>query len=78
MTIEPGLSGIPVSEASPHSLQKLYCEEHYNIGEAYAQFAFCKDLNTLHAAAENLKKQKSAHRVLFLVDMCVQQCRNSY
>ena len=37
------------------SLRKFYCEEHCNIGEAYARFAFCKDLGTLHAAAEKLK-----------------------
>ncbi|KAF9646775.1 PLP-dependent transferase [Thelephora ganbajun] len=48
MAIELGVSSIPVSE--------FYCEEHCNIGEAYARFAFCKDLDTLHAAAERLKK----------------------
>jgi len=36
-------------------LRKFYCEEHYNIGEVYARFAFCKDLDTLRAAAERLK-----------------------
>lgn len=64
MAIELGVSSIPVSEVSPHLgaknqglnvFRKFYCEEHCNIGEAYARFAFCKDLDTLHAAAEKLK-----------------------
>jgi len=50
MAIEVGVSSIPVSE--------FYCEEHCNIGEAYARFAFCKDVDTLHAAAERLKNLK--------------------
>jgi len=47
MAIKLGVSSIPVSE--------FYCEEHYNIGEVYARFAFCKDVDTLRAAAERLK-----------------------
>jgi len=47
MAIELGVSSIPVSE--------FYCEEHYKIGEVYARFAFCKDIDTLRAAAERLK-----------------------
>ncbi|KAF8974333.1 1-aminocyclopropane-1-carboxylate synthase 1 [Flammula alnicola] len=47
---EIGVSSIPVSE--------FYCEEHANIGEAYARFAFCKDVDTLHAAAERLQGLK--------------------
>jgi kynurenine aminotransferase len=64
MAIELGVSSIPVSEVSSHLMvknprtnvfRKFYCEEHCNIGEAYARFAFCKDLDTLHAAAKRLK-----------------------
>jgi len=47
IAMEIGVSSIPVSE--------FYCEEHCNIGEAYARFAFCKDIDTMHAAAERLK-----------------------
>ncbi|PPQ65241.1 hypothetical protein CVT26_000218 [Gymnopilus dilepis] len=47
---EIGVSTIPVSE--------FYCEEHANIGEAYARFAFCKDVDTLRAAAERLQNLK--------------------
>jgi len=47
---EIGVSSIPVSE--------FYCEEHASIGEAYARFAFCKDVDTLRAAAERLQKLK--------------------
>jgi len=47
MAMELGVSSIPVSE--------FYCEEHRSIGEAYARFAFCKDVNTLRAAAGRLK-----------------------
>lgn len=47
MATEIGVSSIPVSE--------FYCEEHCNIGEAYARFAFCKDVDTLLAAGERLK-----------------------
>ncbi|KAI0742279.1 PLP-dependent transferase [Daedaleopsis nitida] len=45
---EIGVSSIPVSE--------FYCEEHLHIGENYARFAFCKDLDTLHRAGERLQK----------------------
>ncbi|KAJ7699955.1 1-aminocyclopropane-1-carboxylate synthase 1 [Mycena rosella] len=51
IALEIGVSSIPVSE--------FYCEEHANIGEAYARFAFCKDTDTLQKAAERLQKLKS-------------------
>lgn len=47
---EVGVSSIPVSE--------FYCEEHANIGEAYARFAFCKDVDTLRAAAKRFRQLK--------------------
>jgi kynurenine aminotransferase len=47
---EIGVSSIPVSE--------FYCEEHANIGEAYARFAFCKDVDTLRGAAKRLQGLK--------------------
>ncbi|KAH9482394.1 putative aminotransferase C6B12.04c [Psilocybe cubensis] len=47
---EVGVSSIPVSE--------FYCEEHANIGEAYARFAFCKDVDTLRRAAERFQTLK--------------------
>ncbi|KAJ7667902.1 1-aminocyclopropane-1-carboxylate synthase 1 [Mycena polygramma] len=50
IAIEIGVSTIPVSE--------FYCEEHANIGEAYARFSFCKDTDTLKRAAERLQKLK--------------------
>ncbi|KAF8351323.1 1-aminocyclopropane-1-carboxylate synthase 1 [Amanita rubescens] len=50
MATEIGVSTIPVSE--------FYCEEHANIGEAYARFSFCKDLDTLRRAAERLQGLK--------------------
>jgi len=61
MAIQLGVSSIPASEVNLHlgaknqvlaSLRKFYCEEHCNIGEAYAQFTFCQDLDTLHASGE--------------------------
>jgi len=45
-----GVSSIPVSE--------FYCEEHANIGEAYARFSFCKDADTLWKASKRLQKLK--------------------
>lgn len=33
---------------------KFYCEAHCGIGESYARFAFCKDLDTLRAATDRL------------------------
>ncbi|PIL26398.1 hypothetical protein GSI_12155 [Ganoderma sinense ZZ0214-1] len=45
---EIGVSSIPVSE--------FYCEEHVAIGENYARFAFCKDLDTLRRAGERLQR----------------------
>ncbi|RXW24645.1 hypothetical protein EST38_g1232 [Candolleomyces aberdarensis] len=50
IAVEVGVSSIPVSE--------FYCEEHANIGEAYARFAFCKDVDTLKAAVERLYRLK--------------------
>ncbi|KAH8830774.1 1-aminocyclopropane-1-carboxylate synthase 1 [Flagelloscypha sp. PMI_526] len=50
IALEVGVSSIPVSE--------FYCEEHAQIGEVYARFAFCKDVDTLRAAAVRLKKLK--------------------
>jgi len=50
IAMEVGVSSIPVSE--------FYCEEHANIGEAYARFAFCKDTDTLNAAADRLQGLK--------------------
>ncbi|THV08679.1 PLP-dependent transferase [Dendrothele bispora CBS 962.96] len=50
IAIEIGVSSIPVSE--------FYCEEHANIGEVYGRFSFCKDVDTLHQAAERLQKLK--------------------
>ncbi|KAE9395526.1 PLP-dependent transferase [Gymnopus androsaceus JB14] len=48
IALEIGVSSIPVSE--------FYCIEHANIGEVYARFAFCKDVDTLRNAAERFKK----------------------
>ncbi|KAH9926557.1 PLP-dependent transferase [Epithele typhae] len=45
---EIGVSCIPVTD--------FYCEEHVGIGENYARFAFCKDLDTLRRAAERLQR----------------------
>ena len=36
----------------------VYCEEHVNIGERFARFAFCKDPETLHAAGKRLLRLK--------------------
>ncbi|PCH41280.1 PLP-dependent transferase [Wolfiporia cocos MD-104 SS10] len=47
IAMEVGVSSIPVSE--------FYCEEHCSIGESYARFAFCKDVDTLNLAAERLQ-----------------------
>ncbi|KAF9247179.1 PLP-dependent transferase [Melanogaster broomeanus] len=33
----------------------FYCEEHCRIGESYARFSFCKDLDTLRQAGERLQ-----------------------
>jgi len=45
-----GVSSIPPSE--------FYCEEHGNIGERFARFAFCKDVETLKRAGERLQGLK--------------------
>ncbi|KZV69864.1 PLP-dependent transferase [Peniophora sp. CONT] len=50
IAMEVGVSSIPVSE--------FYCEEHTHIGEVYARFAFCKDVDTLTAAGERLQGLK--------------------
>ncbi|KZT66004.1 PLP-dependent transferase [Daedalea quercina L-15889] len=50
IAMEVGVSSIPVSE--------FYCEEHCSIGESYARFAFCKDVDTLKQAAERLQNLK--------------------
>ncbi|KAF8222754.1 PLP-dependent transferase [Tricholoma matsutake] len=50
IALELGVSSIPVSE--------FYCEPHANIGEKYARFAFCKDVDTLKKAAERLRGLK--------------------
>lgn len=50
IAVELGVSSIPVSE--------FYCEEHANIGEAYARFAFCKDVDTLKSAVKRLQRLK--------------------
>ncbi|KAH8118594.1 PLP-dependent transferase [Phellopilus nigrolimitatus] len=42
-----GVSSIPVSE--------LYCDEHREIGERFARFAFCKDIDMLKQAGERLQ-----------------------
>ncbi|KAG5648691.1 hypothetical protein DXG03_000037 [Asterophora parasitica] len=52
IALEVGVSSIPVSE------KQFYCEEHANIGEAYGRFAFCKDVETLKAAAERFQGLK--------------------
>lgn len=38
------------------SFAQFYCEEHCSIGESYARFAFCKDVDTLRRAAARLEK----------------------
>jgi len=47
---EIGVSSIPVSE--------FYCDEHCKIGEKYARFGFCKDVDTLRLAGERLQDLK--------------------
>ncbi|OCH90701.1 PLP-dependent transferase [Obba rivulosa] len=47
IAMEIRVSSIPVSE--------FYCEEHRTIGESYARFAFCKDVDTLKHAVERLQ-----------------------
>ncbi|WRT66115.1 uncharacterized protein IL334_003068 [Kwoniella shivajii] len=42
--------GIPPSE--------FYCDEHVEIGERFARFAFCKDPELLHAAGKRLLRLK--------------------
>lgn len=37
---------------------QFYCEEHTHIGEVFARFAFCKDVDTLKAAGERLQGLK--------------------
>ncbi|EJD01187.1 PLP-dependent transferase [Fomitiporia mediterranea MF3/22] len=47
IALKLGVSSIPVSE--------FYCEEHTGIGERFARFAFCKDIDTLKQAGERLQ-----------------------
>ncbi|EIW82416.1 PLP-dependent transferase [Coniophora puteana RWD-64-598 SS2] len=47
IAMELGVSSIPVSE--------FYCQEHCSIGESFARFAFCKDIDTLRHASERLQ-----------------------
>ncbi|KAJ9106585.1 hypothetical protein QFC20_004077 [Naganishia adeliensis] len=37
---------------------EFYCQEHVHIGEKFARFAFCKDLETLNNAGQRLLKLK--------------------
>lgn len=37
---------------------RFYCEEHTQIGEKFARFAFCKNPELLHAAGKRLLKLK--------------------
>ena len=60
-----GVSSIPVSEVSEQinfldelSFFQFYCDEHVYIGENYARFSFCKDVETLKNAGERLQKLK--------------------
>lgn len=62
--MEIGVSSIPVSEVSHPPDTRLrslslsfqfYCEEHCTIGESYARFSFCKDIDTLRQAGEKLQ-----------------------
>ncbi|KAG6331150.1 hypothetical protein ID866_7938 [Astraeus odoratus] len=65
MAMEIGVSSIPVSEvgviyrpsriAEYLTFRQFYCEEHRNIGENYARFGFCKDIDTLKQADERLQ-----------------------
>ncbi|KAA1466232.1 PLP-dependent transferase [Dentipellis sp. KUC8613] len=50
IAMEVGVSSIPVSE--------FYCEEHTGIGEKFARFAFCKDIETLKTAGNRLQGLK--------------------
>ncbi|KAJ3866318.1 pyridoxal phosphate-dependent transferase [Lentinula novae-zelandiae] len=50
IALEVGVSSIPVSE--------FYCIEHANIGEVYARFSFCKDVDTLRHASKRLQNLK--------------------
>jgi len=45
-----GVSSIPTSE--------FYCEEHSRMGERFARFSFCKDLDTLRKGGEKLQNLK--------------------
>lgn len=39
-------------------IPQFYCEEHGKIGESFARFAFCKDVETLRKAGERLQGLK--------------------
>ncbi|KAH9846010.1 PLP-dependent transferase [Lenzites betulinus] len=48
MANEIGIWSIPISA--------FYCDEHVSIGENYARFAFCKDIDTIRRAAERIPR----------------------
>jgi len=48
LCVEIGISSIPISE--------FYSEENAHLAETIVRFAFCKDEETLHVAAEKLRK----------------------
>jgi kynurenine aminotransferase len=43
---------------TPEPAPQFYDEENRHIGESFARFAFCKDLDTLRKAGERLQKLK--------------------
>lgn len=51
------LQANPVSRATV-DITRFYCEEHTQIGEKFARFAFCKNPELLHAAGKRLLKLK--------------------
>jgi aspartate/methionine/tyrosine aminotransferase len=44
----------PTSSSNIH----FYCAEHSSIGQNYARFAFCKDIDTLIRACQRLEEVK--------------------
>lgn len=55
---------LPLSELQANDfgmladITRFYCEEHTQIGEKFARFAFCKNPELLHAAGKRLLKLK--------------------
>lgn len=56
---------LPLSEFTSYAdfafladITRFYCEEHTQIGEKFARFAFCKNPELLHAAGKRLLKLK--------------------